>query len=175
MLARGPWVGQGEAETWAPDGSSVTRWDLAPDVSRDPGDDYQRDLVSYESDYYLGWKEFDRERLSELESALTLAKSYGWNVVGFAPSFSKRYVERLSTAPGLRQRWREYGDLVPTRFRRLGFAFLDLRDVLDVPCADAEFDYGNDGWHTDRRCAEGVRRLLDRAADRRGRPPTARG
>ncbi len=164
VLARGPWVGDGEAETWAADGSSVTRWDLVPEVSRGPGDDFARDLVDYESTYYGDWTEFDRDRLAELERALALAKSYGWNVVGFAPSFSRRYVERLSTAPGLRERWREYGELVPAPFRRFGFSFLDLRDVREVPCADHEFDYGNDGWHTDRRCAMRVRHLLDRAA-----------
>ncbi len=73
-------------------------------------------------------------------------------------------MRRLSTLPQTRGGWRAYGREVPAVFRRHGFRFLDLREVRDVPCAEDDFDYGNDGWHVDRGCAAVVRRRLDAAA-----------
>lgn len=167
VVQRSARVSGGTAEAWdAADGSMHSRWTLVPERRRASGDDLEKDLLTFDSGLYTDWRRLDAERVRLLDDALALARRYRFRVVGFAPPYASRYVERFETAPELRPRWREYGTVVPAAFRRHGFAYLDLRRGADVPCGDAEFDYGGDGWHPDRRCSQRIRRLLDAAAGR---------
>lgn len=164
VIERDSEVVEGNAEAWTEDGSLRTRWDLVPDVARPPSDDFVVDLITFERSHYRDWHAYERERLKGLDRVLAQARRYGWRVVGVALPYSTRYVRRLATAPQTAQRWREFGTLVPPIFERHGFPFVDLRRVRDVPCGEADFDYGNDGWHADRACSMRVRRYLDSAA-----------
>lgn len=152
---------RGEVDAWELDGSFRYRFELVPTESRVPEDDYTRDVVTFQGIYYRDWDRLDPARLRALERALELARGWGWNVIGFFPPYSPRYVERLAEAPQTATRWREL-ERIPQIFRRQGFAFADLRDVRDVPCpADAFVD---DGWHVTDGCAARVRAALDRTA-----------
>ncbi len=166
VLERGERVSRVAAEAWEPDGSLSSRWWLHPEA-RDElpvSDAFERDLVRFETSFYRNWSRADRGALRRVDEALAQARRWGWTVVGYGPPYAERYVRRLAALPETRDGWREYGALVPGLFRQHGFPFLDLRRVRDVPCADDAFDYGNDGFHIDRRCATRVRGLLDRAA-----------
>jgi hypothetical protein len=166
VLDRGSQVVDGEAEAWEPDGSLSSRWHLRPDLELFSRDGYYEDLVTFETGSYVDWDELDEERVGQVEEALGLARRYGWTVVGLGTPYAARYTSRLASAAESREGWRAYGRHVPALFERYGFAFVDLRRVRDVPCADDAFDYGNDGWHPDRACSMRVRRHLDRAAAR---------
>lgn len=155
VLDRAGRVTAGATDAWRPDGSFVYRFELVPSARPVPDDDYTRDLVRFGGPYYRDWPGLDARRLEQLSEALAAAKEYGWRVIGFAPPYSSRYVERLSTAPQTAAQWRAFGPVVRRIFERHGFAFVDLRVGRDVPCADDE--YVDDGWHPDDACAARVR------------------
>jgi hypothetical protein len=162
VLDRAPIVAHARANAWAPDGTLRYAFQLLPATRKPPDDDYTRDLVRFESEYYRDWTELAPERLRELDDALELARSYGWTVVGFTSPYASRWVARFEQAPQTAARWREFGQVVPEIFRRNGYPYLDLRDVRDVPCGETQFV--DDGWHPDPACARVIRRRLDAAA-----------
>ncbi len=162
LLDRRGAVLAGRRNAWEVDGSFRYERELLPASARPVPDDYTRDLVQFAGPYYTDWASIDARRLRELRAALRLARSYGWNVVGFTAPYSSRYVQRLATAPQTAQRWREFGAILPTVFEQAGYTYLDLRDVRDVPCG--EVDFVDDGWHPSRACAARVRDRLDAAA-----------
>jgi hypothetical protein len=164
VLDNSPRVADGDGDAWAVDGTLSSRWQLRPDVPRPPSKDYTIELVQFKKSTYRDWHQLDPKRVAELDDALTLAESYGWRVVGLSPPYSARYTTRLATAHQTAGGWRAYGIEIPRLFERHGFAFVDLRDVSDVPCGESEFDWGNDGWHPDPACSMRVRRQLDEAA-----------
>lgn len=162
VLDRGSRVADGAQHAWDVDGSFWHRIELNPEKRTQPADDFNRDLVLFTDSKYRDWHELDSRRLGDLSEALSLAKTYGWEVVGFAPPFSTRYVRRLSSAPETAARWREYQKALPRLFARYGYPYLDLSSVRSVPCPEPAFV--DDGWHINRSCSSNVRRLLDRAA-----------
>jgi hypothetical protein len=145
---------------WRPDGSRLYSFELVPGTARPPVNRYTGDLNTLRAGYYGHWHGFAWNRLRDVAAALDLARSRGWNVVGFAPPDSPRYVRLFSTA--LRGPWRTYFRAVPQLFRSRGFTFLDLRDVRLVPCP--LHDFVDDGYHVNGRCAMRIRGRLDAVA-----------
>ena len=145
---------------WRPDGSRLYSFELVPGTARPPVNRYSGDLNTLRAGYYGHWHGFAWNRLRDVAAALDLARSRGWNVVGFAPPDSSRYVHLFATA--LRGPWQTYFRVVPQLFRSRGFTFLDLRDVRLVPCSI--HDFVDDGYHVNGRCAMKIRRRLDSAA-----------
>jgi hypothetical protein len=160
VLDRGSRVREGETYAWQANGSVVYRDELAGRAV--PRIFVPANPLAVHEVYYRDWHEFDQARLRGLDAALSQARSYGWNVVGFSPPATTSYAERLASTPQIAPRWREFGTLVPRVFRRQRFAFLDLRRAVDVPCP--EWAFYLDAWHAKPLCLETVRRLLDRAA-----------
>ncbi|MEP6976649.1 MAG: hypothetical protein ABI948_01200 [Thermoleophilia bacterium] len=109
------------------------------------------------------WDEPRREDLSLACEALGAARSYGWNVVGFAPPFSPTLVQRLGSESETRGLYRDYQRRVATLFERHGFRFLNLTDVRSIPSSPNDFS-PNDGGHPDIPCSQRIRRKLDAAA-----------
>src|SRR5437660_2841655 len=112
---------------WRPDGSRLYSFELVPGTARPPVNRYSGDLNTLHAGYYGHWHGFAWNRLLDVAAAMDLARSRGWNVVGFAPPDSSRYVHLFATA--LRGPWQTYFRVVPQLFRSRGFKFLDLRDV----------------------------------------------
>jgi hypothetical protein len=165
VLDRKDLVASGQDHAWDVDGSIHTSSELTGRATRALTDRRSDALPGHLDFYYRDWRELDRGLLRDLEAALALAESYGWRVVGFAVPYSARFVERLSTAPGVGDGWREYAAVVPALMARYGFPFIDLRDVRDVPCGEDDFAYDNDGWHPSRACSMRVRDYLEAAAE----------
>jgi hypothetical protein len=159
----------GEVQAWRVDGALDYPWELVSNPAFEPADDYGRDLETndparFGGGYYGNYSALDPDRVHQLDEALKLAKSYGWRVVGFVSPYSPRYVARLSTAPVTKVSWQDYPRTMSQSFEAYGFAFLDLRDVRDVPCPVTAFV--DDGWHPDARCMDRVRTRLEAALRR---------
>jgi hypothetical protein len=158
-LDRGSRLRAGKVYAWQANGSVVYSDELV-------GKPLPRILVpanplAVQEGYYGNFHEFDQDRLRRLDAVLSLARSYGWHVVGFSPPSTTRYADRLASNPYVAARWREFGMLVPRLFKRHRIAFLDLRRAADVPCP--EWAFYMDAWHAKPLCLETVRRLLEEA------------
>jgi hypothetical protein len=158
-------VAAGLADAWWPDGSLAYTSQLRPDLRTAPSDDFTRDLGNLSGPnavlgYYTYWTKL--ANLDALSTALRLAAGYGWNVVGFTPPYSTRWIRRLASAPETAARWREFGPAVRSAFNRFGYTYLDSRLGRTVGCTDRQ--YLDDGWHVDRRCAALLRKRLDTLA-----------
>jgi hypothetical protein len=151
-------VKAGKADAWDPDGSFHWRYELVPTVAQLPST-FAHDAAELGGDL-RGWTTFDRGRLALLGRALALARSYRWNVVGFTPPYSTRYVEiiRKQQATNVAM----FRKLIPRTFARNGFKYLPILGVSDVGCG--EHDFIDDGIHPNAACARRLRRLLDTAA-----------
>lgn len=156
VIDRGGRAAGGEKDAWEPNGSFVYRHELGG--QRIVDDEFSRDLVRFDGPYYRDWDGIDEARLEQLESALELAASYGWRVVGFTSPYSSRYARRLTTARETAPRVAEVARVLPTVFARNGFRYLDWRTFK---CADDE--YVDDGWHPDEECAARVLATLEDA------------
>jgi hypothetical protein len=157
-------VRSGNVDAWEVDGSFQYRFELVSTAPPAAGE-YVQDLVTFQSPYYRDWNGLDRKRIETLADALAFARRVGWNVVGFAPPYSRRYRTRLVTAPQTAPEWSAFGKAIIPLFGRYGFSFLDLRDVASIPCANT--DFVDEGVHPNATCAERLRRRLDAAALRR--------
>jgi hypothetical protein len=111
----------------------------------------------------------DPKRVAELDDALTLAESYGWQVVGLSPSYSARHTTRLATAQQTAGGCRAYGIEIPPLFEHHGFAL--RRSAEDLGCAvrRERVRLGQRRLASDRACSMRVRRHLDEAAAQRSR------
>ncbi len=147
--------------SWNVDGSRRYSFELGG-AYHPPAQVFSSDLKTLRAGYYADWHGFDTERVRLLDEALGVAERAGWRVVGFAPPDPARYVRLFSTAPETAAHWRRWSALMPELFRRHGFAWLDLRAVGSVPCA--ENAYVDGGYHTTSACSARIRADLDRAA-----------
>ena len=158
-------LGRGEPGiAWRTDGVRMYAFELDPSVERPRPSRWNGSFADLRAGQYAGYTHLDRTALRRLARALDLARGYGWRVVGFAPPDSSFYVRLFSTHPETAGAWRDFFREVPPLFGERGFAWLDLRDVRSVPCAQTAFV--DDGWHVDAGCAAKVRDRLDGAAAR---------
>ena len=157
LVDRGARLLDGERDGWRADGSFVYRHELQGSGPVD-SDEFERDLVAFAGPYYSRWERVDEARLAELGRALSLARSYGWRVVGFTSPYSSRYRARLTSAPETSRQVARLARALPSAFRAHGFPYVDWREF---PCADDE--YVDDGWHPDDRCAAKVLAALEDA------------
>lgn len=155
-------VVEGTQSAWQVDGSYVRRTELFPDRPRERDTAYRDQLVRHTFLYGGSFTSLSRARITVLDRALALARSYGWRLVGFTAPYSARYVAGFERDAKLSRLWGEFRSLVPGLMRRHGFAFADTIDVRTIPCAETAFL--DDGWHPDAGCAARVRTILDRVA-----------
>jgi hypothetical protein len=151
----------GPAISWNVDGSRRYSFELGGDF-HPPAQVFSSDLQTLRAGYYRDWHRFESKRVALLDEALGVAERAGWRVVGFAPPDPTRYVRLFATAPETAAYWKRWSTLMPELFRKHGFAWLDLRDVRSVPCAQTAFVDG--GYHSTRACSARIRADLDRAA-----------
>lgn len=67
-----------------------------------------------------------RERLDQLERAISGLRNRGVRVIAFLPPFSNEVAEIIQSSPEQRRIWAEYREIVPQLFKK-----------LEVPCLDA--------------------------------------
>jgi hypothetical protein len=165
VVDRGHSVRNRVAGAWGPDGSLHPAEDVL-------GTPVRRRLlfIAYAGNGFVG-KRLDRQQLRALASALSLARSYRWRVVGVTVPFAPHSLRLLQRSHGTRTVLARFRTELPRVFTRAGFPYLDLIDVGSVPCGPRDFS-GQDEAHPDPGCAAKIRALLDAAA--RATPPPAR-
>ncbi len=149
---------------WRLDGSRVWSWELDP--KRYPkfgATPYTGDLSTWRNGYFADWHSLDEERVRALEQALSLARTRGWHVVGFAPPEPPHMLHVLATDPRLAPQWHGFLRLMPRVFARYGFTWVSLEDGRRLGCRSNQFP---DAFHTDAACSLRVRDRLDEAARR---------
>jgi hypothetical protein len=149
---------------WNTDGSRAWSWELDPrQFPRFHVPPFTRDLAVWRNGYYAGWNALDTGRLRALDGALTLAQERGWRVIGFAPPEPPGYLRLLDTDPGLATQWHAFVRLMPSLFRRHGFAWTPLWDGAALGCRPGNYP---DAFHSDASCSARLRRALDALAGR---------
>ena len=152
--------------SWRPDGSRLYGYELAPHLYRPLALPFTTDLAKLDLGYYDGFESLSHQSLDQLGATLDVARARGWRVVGFTLPSPTRYVAFLRTNPVVGPQWRAFSRLMPVMFHSRGFAWLDIRNVRSVPCAQDAFADG--GFHPDASCSTAIRDRLD-ALSRRSR------
>jgi hypothetical protein len=148
------------ALAWKVDGSRVWGFELAPKrYPKISAGRFTGDLTKWRNGYYADWHELDPDRINALEQALALARARGWTVVGFAPPEPPAALRLLNGDPRLAPQWHAYLRLMPKLFARYGFRWADTVDGAKLGCRPNDFP---DGFHSDARCSQLLRRALDR-------------
>lgn len=156
-------VGRGSPGiAWRPDGVRMYAFELDRSAAPPTPSRWSGSFADLRAGQYAGFTHLDRRALRRLARALDEAHRYGWRVVGFAPPDSTFYARLFATRPETAAAWRDFARDVPALFRARGMAWVDLRDVRHVPCAQT--DFVDDGWHVNAACAAKVRDRLDAAA-----------
>lgn len=147
---------------WRSDGVRMYAFELDPQAAPPTSSRFSGSFADLRAGQYAGYTHLDEQAFGRLARVLDSAKAHGWRVVGFAPPDSSAYVKLFSTRPETAASWRAFFERVPALFRKRGLGWLDLRDIVSVPCGQREFV--DDGWHVTAACAARIRERLDAAA-----------
>lgn len=140
------------------DGAIVYPWDLGAPVANPIAANERVDPFT-QFPFLDHWRSFSAAETRDLSRALSLAQSYGWDVVGYAPPYSHSYAAILETDPRTKPFWNTFRRVMPAIFHRHHSSFLDLGDAGTIPCAETEFEF--DPSHPDSTCDRRIRVKLD--------------